>query len=157
MSFFDRQIRIAGWNQERLARACVAVYGRDWLGAFVVWALASLGVGNVLWFGRPSRAAGALARWLLARPAPFPDCRLSDYPFGLEYGVELNWTDLSGTSLSGTSLGGAHLHGANLSGANLRGADLSGANLSRANCVRTDFSHANLSAIAPSMASQPGT
>src|SRR5205823_2969705 len=47
MSRFDRQERITGWDQEALARARVVVYGRDWLGAWAVWALSSLGVGTI--------------------------------------------------------------------------------------------------------------
>src|SRR5262249_25484041 len=60
-----------------------------WVGAFTTWALASLGVGTVLWLGRPCRRTQGLAGWLLADPPPFPDCAIHDYPFDVEYGPEL--------------------------------------------------------------------
>ncbi len=50
---FERQRPIPGWRQEQLGRARVAVLGRDWLGTFVVWALRSMGIGEISWIGRP--------------------------------------------------------------------------------------------------------
>jgi molybdopterin/thiamine biosynthesis adenylyltransferase len=89
---FQRQQLIAGWDQERLKESCVAVYERDWLGAFVVWALASMGVGTILWLGRKRRSTEALANWLLADPCPCGVSKIFDYPFDAEYGPELFWT-----------------------------------------------------------------
>src|SRR5438046_1457065 len=94
---FDRQARIRGWDQERLRLARVAVHGRDWLGAFVVWALASLGIGTVVWVGRPRARTEGLARLLLASPGPWGEGTILEYPFEIEYGPELDWT-LAGRS-----------------------------------------------------------
>jgi molybdopterin/thiamine biosynthesis adenylyltransferase len=91
MTRFDRQARIPGWNQDRLGRACVAVCGRDWLGALVVWGLASMGLGSILWLGRPRRETAGLANLLLAHPGPWDGCTITDYPFDVEYGPELAW------------------------------------------------------------------
>jgi molybdopterin/thiamine biosynthesis adenylyltransferase len=90
MERFDRQIRIPNWDQRRLQEACVVVCGRDWLGTFTVWALASLGIGKIVWLGRPSPTTEALASWFLANPCPF-GCAIYDYPFEVEYGPELIW------------------------------------------------------------------
>jgi molybdopterin/thiamine biosynthesis adenylyltransferase len=98
MNRFDRQERIAGWDQERIGRACVLIAGRDWLGAFAAWALSSLGVGTVLWVGRPCRATDSLASWLLADPCPMDGCQIYDYPMAVEYGMELDWV-VSGSSI----------------------------------------------------------
>lgn len=91
MERFERQRRIPRWDQRRLEDACVAVCGRDWLGTFTVWALASLGIGNIVWLGQPSQAAAALGNWFLATPCPFSGCAISDYPLQVEYGSELAW------------------------------------------------------------------
>ncbi len=91
MNRFEAQERFAGWHQERFSHACIAVHGRDWLGAFTVWALSSLGVGTILWLGRPWRATEALARWLLAEPPPLEGSRIHEYPLEAEYGLELDW------------------------------------------------------------------
>jgi molybdopterin/thiamine biosynthesis adenylyltransferase len=91
MDRFDRQRRIPGWDQDRLARARVLVCGRTWVGTFTVWGLASLGVGEILWLGAPQAPADALARWLLADPPPFAGCAIHDYPFDVEFGGELAW------------------------------------------------------------------
>lgn len=88
---FDRQMLIAGWHQQRLQEACVAVCGRDWLGTFTVWALAALGIGEILWLGQPCQAAASLGNWFLADPCPFSDCAIYDYPLQVEYGPELAW------------------------------------------------------------------
>ena len=86
MERFDRQVRIPRWNQGRIGQSVVAVCGRDWLGAFTVWGLASLGVGEILWIGRPQTATDRMARWFLAQPCPFDGCAIYDYPFDIEYG-----------------------------------------------------------------------
>ena len=57
MDRFDRQRRIAGWDQARIERARVLVCGRGWVGTFTVWGLASLGVGEILWVGRPDNGS----------------------------------------------------------------------------------------------------
>jgi molybdopterin/thiamine biosynthesis adenylyltransferase len=90
MNRYDRQQRIAGWDQERLEGAEVLVVGRGWLGTFTAWALASMGVGTVLWVGRPARPAHRLARWFLSG-TPFPGCSLYEYPFRVEYKHDLAW------------------------------------------------------------------
>ena len=91
MERFDRQRRIPGWNQQRLQAGCVAVCGRDWLGTFTVWALASMGVGEILWLGEPCQTTTTLAHWFLADPCPFSGCEIFDYPLHIEYGSELDW------------------------------------------------------------------
>jgi tRNA A37 threonylcarbamoyladenosine dehydratase len=95
MSRFGRQMAIPGWDQARVSGACVAVYGRGWPGVFSVWALACMGVGNIVWVGSPSPDTDLFARWLLADPCPFQSCRIWDYPFDSELGPELEWA-LSG-------------------------------------------------------------
>jgi molybdopterin/thiamine biosynthesis adenylyltransferase len=89
---FDRQARIRGWDQERLQRGRVAVHGRDWLGTYVVWALASLGIGTVVWVGRPRPRTEGLASRLLNIPCPWGDGTILNYPFDIEYGPELDWS-----------------------------------------------------------------
>ena len=91
MDRYDRQMRILEWDQRRFDEACVVVYGRDYLGCFTVWALAALGVGEIVWIGRPRNTTAALANWFLAEPCPFSGCTISDYPFQIEYGHELVW------------------------------------------------------------------
>lgn len=86
---FDRQQRIAGWNHERLREARVAVCGRDFAGAFLVWALGSLGVGEILWIGRPIPTTESLARFLLSCPPPCGEGVIHEFPFDPEYGPEL--------------------------------------------------------------------
>src|SRR4051794_37087721 len=89
----DRQQRIAGWNQGGLRGARVAVIGRDHAGAFLTWALASLGIGEILWVGRPRPATEPLARFVLASPPPWGDrdTVVYDFPFDTEYGPEIEW------------------------------------------------------------------
>jgi molybdopterin/thiamine biosynthesis adenylyltransferase len=89
----DRQERIAGWNQQSIRAARVAVIGRDHLGCFLTWALGSLGVGEVLWVGRPCPRTEPMARFLLASPPPWGqgDASVYDFPFDPEYGPELDW------------------------------------------------------------------
>ena len=87
----DRQERITGWDQEGLRRARVAVCGRDHAGALLVWALGSLGVGEILWIGRPRPATEPLARFLLSCPPPWGEGDIYDFPFDPEYGPELDW------------------------------------------------------------------
>ncbi len=91
MERFDRQRRIAHWDQQRLQNACVAVCGRDWLGTFTVWALASMGIGEILWWGLPSPTSTSLGNWFLADPCPLSGCTIADYPLQVEYGPELAW------------------------------------------------------------------
>jgi tRNA A37 threonylcarbamoyladenosine dehydratase len=91
MNRFDRQTRIDGWNQDQLAQACVAVYGRGWLGTFTVWSLASLGIGRILWLGEPVASTQRMADHFLAAPSPFLDVAITEYPFRVEYGDELAW------------------------------------------------------------------
>ncbi len=91
MDRFDRQTRIRGWRQEQFANAIVVVHGRSPAACWVVWGLATLGVGQILWIGRPDPLAKSLANWLLADPCPFQGCVIVDYPCAVEYGVELDW------------------------------------------------------------------
>ena len=88
---FDRQRRIPGWNQTQLGRARIAVLGRDWLGVLVVWALRSLGIGEIFWIGRPRPETEGAARFLMARPCPNDGTRILVEPFDVEYGPELAW------------------------------------------------------------------
>jgi hypothetical protein len=92
---FERQRVISGWDQRRVSAGVVAVVGRDWLGAFTIWALGCLGVGDILWVGAPIPPTDAFTRWILADPCPFLDCRIFDYPFDVESSSELKWA-LSG-------------------------------------------------------------
>jgi len=88
---FERQLRIENWDQKKLREAHITVCGRDWLGIFTVWALASLGIGEIVWVGRSQESTDSLARWFLADPSPFTGCAIYDYPFDIEYGSELAW------------------------------------------------------------------
>lgn len=80
MNRFNRQENITGWDQTRLAQGVVTVLGRGWLGTFLVWALCSLGVGKVLWFGRPRLATQRMAEWFLTDPSPFEGCAVQEFP-----------------------------------------------------------------------------
>jgi hypothetical protein len=91
MSRFERQLAVPGWDQARISGASVAVDGRDWAGLFTVWALACMGVGDIIWLGAPSPGTEPFARWLLADPCPFQGCHIWDYPFDAELGPELEW------------------------------------------------------------------
>jgi hypothetical protein len=99
MERFDWQVRIPGWDQKRLQDGRIAVCGRDWFGTFVVWALASMGVGEVFWIGKQHPDTYPMASWFLADPCPFAGTRIYEYPFDLEYGPELGW-----------ALGGQRIH-----------------------------------------------
>jgi molybdopterin/thiamine biosynthesis adenylyltransferase len=91
MSRFDRQERIAGWDQARLAEACVAVCGRGWVGAFTTWALASMGLGHVAWLGAPERATQPLAETLLTCASPADPVTISEHPCQVDYVAEVEW------------------------------------------------------------------
>jgi hypothetical protein len=95
MNRFERQLAVPGWDQMRVSGTCVAVQGRGWTGLFGVWALACMGVGNIVWLGAPFPGTEAFARWFLADPCPFQGCRIWDYPFDADIGPELEWA-LSG-------------------------------------------------------------
>ncbi len=97
MDRYDRNRQIPNWDQARLTNARVLVVGRDWAGTFAVWALASMGVGEILWLGTPPEPPCYLANWFLADPCPFGGCHIWDYPFDLEYGSELGWVIANGT------------------------------------------------------------
>jgi molybdopterin/thiamine biosynthesis adenylyltransferase len=88
---FDRQRVIPGWRQDRLERASIAVYGRGWVGTFLVWGLASLGVGTIRWVGRPESDTQLVASALLARRRFGKGVSIQEYPFDVEYGPELGW------------------------------------------------------------------
>ena len=91
MSRFNRQETIAGWDQARLAQGVVTVLGRGWLGTFLVWALCSLGVGKVLWLGRPRFATRRMAEWFLTDPSPFEGCAVQEFPSDPAYESVLEW------------------------------------------------------------------
>ncbi len=93
MDRFAQQRLVAGWEQERFARAEVVVYGRDWLGAFTVAGLAALGIGRILWLGEPRVAAAPLADWLQADPLPFAGTTITERTLYGEYDrlIELEW------------------------------------------------------------------
>jgi len=88
---FDRQLLIPGWDQARLRGARVAVCGADWSATFTVWALASMGIGEIVWIGRAEGPRAMLADWFLTEPSPFPGVKVSNYPLEVEYGPELEW------------------------------------------------------------------
>jgi molybdopterin/thiamine biosynthesis adenylyltransferase len=92
LNVYDRQERIAHWNQQNLREARVAVVGRDFLGASLTWGLGSLGVGEILWVGRRRPETEALARFLLSDPPPWGEAKVYDLPFDVEYGSELDWS-----------------------------------------------------------------
>jgi len=92
MNRFDRQQRIAGWDQSRLREAAVAVSGRGPLATFLVWALASLGIGRVLWFGTPRRSPDPLADWLTAQPTPPDGTAVDAFPRDPEYLETVEWS-----------------------------------------------------------------
>jgi tRNA A37 threonylcarbamoyladenosine dehydratase len=91
MNRFGRQENIVGWDQANLAQSVVSVLGRGWLGTFLVWALCSLGVGKVLWFGRSRPETQRMADWLLAYPCPFEGSSIQDCPYDLAYEPMLDW------------------------------------------------------------------
>lgn len=86
----DRQLIIPGWNQRALADSTVAVYGRGWVGAYLVWALRSLGVGGICWLGGLQEETRRIAEWLLS-DGHAPDSQVYDYPFAIERASELEW------------------------------------------------------------------
>jgi molybdopterin/thiamine biosynthesis adenylyltransferase len=88
---FDRQQQIPSWDQQRLSDTTVLVIGRDWVGTFAVWGFASMGIGRILWVGKPHPQTEGLARWFLADPPRFSGCSIFDYPFEIDYGQELAW------------------------------------------------------------------
>jgi len=75
----------------RLRGARVAVCGADWSATFTVWALASMGIGEIVWIGRAEGPRAMLADWFLTEPSPFPGVKVSNYPLEVEYGPELEW------------------------------------------------------------------
>jgi len=89
----DRQERISNWNQQSLRGARVGVVGRDYAGAFLTWALGSLGLGEIQWVGRPRQWTEPLARFLLASPPPWGESAglVYDFPFDIEFGTEIDW------------------------------------------------------------------
>jgi len=89
----DRQERISGWDQQSLRGARVAVIGRDYAGTFLTWSLGALGIGEILWMGRPRRCTEPLARFLLASPPPWGEGEglVYDLPFDTEYSSEIEW------------------------------------------------------------------
>src|SRR5690348_7943638 len=91
MNRFIRQENIAGWDQEKLAGSVAMVVGRGWLGTFLVWALCSIGLGKVLWLGRPRCATQKMAEWFLANPCPFEGCSVLGFPFDPAYESMLDW------------------------------------------------------------------
>lgn len=91
MNRFERQEQIAGWDQRRLSRATAVVVGRGWVGVYTVWALLMLGVGKIVWIGRPRKKTELLARWLLADPCPLEGCTLTEQPADPIYDASLQW------------------------------------------------------------------
>lgn len=92
MSRFGRQELIPEWDQARLADAHVAVCGRAWLGAYLVWALCLMGVGHITWLGRPRRHTRRLAEWLLAQPPRFEESTITAFPSDPVTELNLSWT-----------------------------------------------------------------
>ncbi len=92
LNVFDRQERIAHWNQQSLREARITVVGRDFAGAFLTSGLGSLGVGEILWVGRPRRETELLAQFLLADPPPWGEGKVYEFPFDVENGSELDWS-----------------------------------------------------------------
>jgi molybdopterin/thiamine biosynthesis adenylyltransferase len=87
---YSRQSQIAGWNQQRLATAVVAVVGGDYAGVFAVVALLLLGVREVRWIGRRPPEVAALADVLLPQ-ADSRTLRMLPHPEDVEYAEELDW------------------------------------------------------------------
>jgi hypothetical protein len=52
-----------------------------------------MGIGRILWVGRPAETTQAFAGWLLADPSPFAGSAIHDYPFDVEFGSELAWIE----------------------------------------------------------------
>jgi molybdopterin/thiamine biosynthesis adenylyltransferase len=86
----DRQTAIAGWNQEALERACVAVYGRGWNGVWTVLGLSSMGIGTIIWMGSAAGAAWRVCEWIRTHLRS-PSTKIRHYPLAVEYGAELDW------------------------------------------------------------------
>src|SRR5579885_419870 len=91
MNRFARQENIVGWDQSGLAEGVVMVLGRGWLGTFLVWGLCSLGVGKILWFGRPRPSTQRMAEWFLQEPTPFDGCEVHEFPADPAYESSLAW------------------------------------------------------------------
>jgi molybdopterin/thiamine biosynthesis adenylyltransferase len=88
---YDRQELVPGWNQQAIETTKVVVISRGWVGTFLVWALASMGVREIIWVGRERKKTSALANFLLAMPSRFDGCVITDYPFDPEKPGELEW------------------------------------------------------------------
>jgi len=94
-ALFDRQSLISGWDQAKLASACVFIGGRTIAGAYLAWALSAMGVGSIILAGAPFRAQRFLA-WLSGDPRPYPGVNLLEYPSDIESVWRLTWMVSSG-------------------------------------------------------------
>ncbi len=90
MSRFDRQEMIAGWDQQKLSGSCIAIVGRGWTGTFSVWACCSMGIGTVLWIGKPQQKTQRFADWFLSDECPF-ESSLIELPFDPHFDAGLEW------------------------------------------------------------------
>jgi len=91
MSYFSRQEMIAGWRQDTLGAARVLVYGRNWKGTFLVWALGSLGAQDVAWLGPAVPYTDAFVDFLAIEHAPGLGGAFFCYPFEPQGPAELDW------------------------------------------------------------------
>jgi hypothetical protein len=89
-SAFDRQERISGWNQQAITDDRAAVVGRSWLGLFTCFGLRALGIGKIIWFGKPRADTQNFARVLLD-PSSSTGTLLFEAPCNIELGPELGW------------------------------------------------------------------
>jgi molybdopterin-synthase adenylyltransferase len=99
MSTLARQRIITGWQQDAIGQAKALVYGRDWAGSFLVWALSSLGVLELEWLGAAVPHTDAFAEFLVNDHAPSQGVSLSVYPYEPECPDDFEWI-LAGQSLS---------------------------------------------------------
>lgn len=55
--------------------------GRGWLGCFAVWALSSLGIGEIAWVGAPVAYTCRFAEFLINEHGPSLGAVVNDYSF----------------------------------------------------------------------------
>jgi molybdopterin/thiamine biosynthesis adenylyltransferase len=82
---------IRGWDQAAISASRALVCGRGWSGCYTVWALASLGVGETIWMGRPDPATEAFSEFLTGDFAGGLGANILDYPLEPRRPEELDW------------------------------------------------------------------
>jgi len=91
MSAFVRQQIIDGWRQDVIGQARALVYGCNWAGSFLVWALSSLGVLELEWLGSPVSRTDRFASFITSEHAPSLGVSLSVYSYEPECSEEFEW------------------------------------------------------------------